>query len=81
MQLRKQNHTVYKTQYHLVWVTRYRRKMLANDGIKRYLATKLKEVKKHIPDIEYKEIGLDKDHIHLHMIIPPKYKVSKVVNT
>ena len=26
-------------------------------------------------------MGIDKDHIHLHMIIPPKYTISKVVET
>jgi len=27
------------------------------------------------------EIGIKKDHIHLYMVIPPKYAVSKVVET
>ncbi len=25
-------------------------------------------------------IGIDKDHLHLHMVIPPKYAVCKVVD-
>lgn len=39
------------------------------------------EVTKYNPDWMYKEIGIDKDHVHLHMVIPPKYNVSKVVET
>jgi len=36
MKLHKQAHTVYKTQYHIVWVTRFRRKWLVK-GIDAYL--------------------------------------------
>jgi len=38
-------------------------------------------VNKYYPDRIYIEMGIDKDHIHLHMIIPPKYAISKVVET
>jgi len=79
MQVRKQNHAVYKTQYHLILVTRYRRKILANKGIESYLKIIFKEVRKHYPDIAYKEIGMDTDHVHLQAVIPPKYAVSKIV--
>ena len=76
--LRKSAHTVYKTQYHIVWVTRYRRKILLK-GVKSYLKVKLQEVCKYYPDWGYSEIGIDCDHVH--MIIPPKYAVSKAVET
>lgn len=80
MRLLKASHSVYRTQYHIVWVTRYRRKIL-NPGVSAYLKTKLQEVRKYYPDWEYIEIGIDQDHIHLHMVIPPKYAVSMVVET
>lgn len=80
VKLRKSAHTLYKTQYHIVWVTRYRRKILLK-GVKKCLSVKLQEIRKYSPDWEYREIGIDKDHIHLHMIIPPKYAVSKAVET
>ena len=50
-------------------------------GVKSYLKIKLQEVKKYYPDWEYVEIGIDVDHVHLHMIIPPKYSVSEAVET
>ncbi|MCK4994387.1 MAG: IS200/IS605 family transposase [Candidatus Omnitrophica bacterium] len=50
-------------------------------GVKSYLKIKLQEVKKYYPDWEYVEIGIDVDHVHLHMIIPPKYSVSEEVET
>ena len=79
MKMRKAAHTVYKTQYHMVWVTRYRRKILLK-GVDSYLEVKLREIRKYYPDWEYKEIGIDKDHVHVYMIIPPKYSVSQVVD-
>ena len=33
------------------------------------------------PDWYFEGIGIDADHVHLHMIIPPKYSISKVVET
>ncbi len=80
VKLHKQAHTVYKTQYHIVFPTRYRRKILVK-GVKQYARVKFQEVRKYYPDWIYKEIGMDVDHVHLHMIIPPKYKVSKAVGT
>lgn len=80
MKLHKQAHTVYKTQYHIVWPTRFRRKFLTS-GIESYLRIKLEEVRKFYPDWYYVEIGIGNDHVHLHMIIPPKYSVSFAVET
>ena len=80
MRLIKSAHSVYRTQYHIVWVTRYRRKIL-NEGVKEYLETKLQESRKYYPDWEYIAIGIAVDHVHIHMVIPPKYAVSKVVET
>ena len=80
MKLHKQAHAIYKTQYHIVWVTRYRRKVL-NKGVQAYLRLKLAEATQYYPDWHYEEIGMEEDHIHLHMIIPPKYSVSFVIET
>jgi putative transposase len=79
MKLLKQAHTVYRTQYHIVWITRYRRKILVS-GIDAYLKILVtKEFREYMPDVWIEEIGIDKDHIHIHVVIPPKYAVSKVV--
>ena len=80
MKLHKEAHTVYKTQFHIVWVTRYRRKILV-EGIDESLRKILKEVRDYHPDWYIEEIGIAKDHVHLHMIIPPKYAPSDVVES
>lgn len=61
-----------------MWVTRYRRKWLTK-GIDAYFRIKLEEVRKYYPDWYFDTIGTDKDHVHLYMIIPPKYSVSHAV--
>jgi putative transposase len=80
MKLYKSVHTVYKTQYHIVWITRYRRKILV-PGVKSYLKIKLQEIRKYYPNWGYIKIGIKPDHIHLYMVIPPKYAVSMVKET
>ena len=78
MRFRKSAHTVYKTQYHVVLVTKYRRKILGK-GVRQYLKVIFQEIRKFRPEVEFIEIGVDRDHVHLHMVIPPKYAVSDVV--
>ena len=80
MKLHKAAHTVYKTQYHIVWVTRFRRKILVQ-GVAAYLRLKVLGVRKYYPDWQYTAIGIEKDHVHVHMVIPPKYSVSFAVET
>ena len=78
MRLIKSAHTIYQTQYHIVIVTRFRREWI-NAGVAAFLKLKIQETTKYFPDWEYVAIGTDQDHVHLHMVIPPKYAVSKVV--
>lgn len=80
MKLHKAAHRVYKTQYHIVWVTRYRRKILVR-GTAESLRLKLQEVWKSNPDWFIDQIGIEADHLHLHMVIPPKDAVASAVRT
>ena len=52
-------------------------------GLGEYLKKAVREVREFHPDwyIEEVGVGIDADHVHLHMVIPPKYSVSKVVET
>ena len=78
MRLIKSAHTVYQTQYHIVIVTRFRRGWI-NEGVAAFLKLKIQETTQYFADWEYVEMGFDEDHFHLHMVIPPRYAVSKVV--
>ena len=79
MEFSKQAHCVYHTRYHLVFCTKYRRKLLKRN-VGAYACTVMKNIERHYPDIRVHEINTDEDHVHLLVSIPPKYSVSKAVN-
>ncbi len=78
MKYRKQSHCVYYCEYHLVFATKYRRKIF-NDGLFAYMLERLKQLKTCYPEIDILKINHDVDHIHLLVVIPPKFSVSQVV--
>lgn len=78
MELIHGSHCVYHCDYHIVIVTKYR-KAIFNEGIFAYFHTKLAEVTDHYPMIRFKTINHDKDHLHMHVSIPPTIAVGKVV--
>jgi len=79
MKYYRQSHVIYNNQYHLVWIPRFRRRIL-NPAIAKYLNLKLEEIHRHYPDLIYLERSIQPDHIHLLLVIPPRMSVSSVVN-
>jgi len=80
MEIRLSGHSAYRTEYHIVWIPKYRRRIL-NPGIKEYIRSMLFKVLKTMPGCEIVECNILQDHIHMVMIIPPNYAVSDVVGT
>lgn len=78
MEYRKQSNCVYGCEYHIVLPTKYRRKIF-NEGSFAFLDKVLLGIRDRYPDIEVLEINHDEDHIHMLVIIPPKYSVGRVV--
>ena len=71
-------HCVYKLTYHLVLVTKYRKKCLSNEMLNR-----LEEiVKKNCADweIDLLELNGEADHIHLLLEMHPNIMPSKFIN-
>ncbi len=75
IEYRRQAYAVYYTVYHLVFVTKYRRKVL-KEGMGKYIQVIFLSIEKQYPEIEILEMNTDEDHIHLMVIIPPKLSVS-----
>lgn len=75
---RRFSHCIFLCNYHIVLVTKYRRKIF-NEGIFAYFGSKLQEIKKHYPQIDILEVNHDKDHIHFLISIPPSMSVGRVV--
>ena len=74
---RKLSHSVYRCEYHLVWVPKYRYQILVAD-----IKPRLKEIIREL--CEWMEVTLIEgaicpDHIHLYVDIPPKHSVSHVM--
>jgi putative transposase len=71
----RQAHAVYHTQYHLVWIPRYRRKILT-PGVSDYLTVMLQRTREWYPDMAIEECSIQPDHVHLLISIPPRMSVS-----
>ena len=75
---RKQSNYVYCCIYHLILPTKYRKKIF-NDGTFAFFKERMREIQDYYPDLWIKEQNHDKDHVHMMIIIPPKYSVGKIV--
>jgi putative transposase len=79
MQFRKSSHSIYKTEYHLVWIPRYRRKIFVT-GVKEYAEVILKNIPNLEPDIEVVKLNVQLDHVHMVIVVPPRVAVAQVVS-
>ena len=75
---RSHHHTVYSLQYHLVLVTKYRRKCL-NEKIRDSLKEKFLHLCRKW-EIELSEFGGEDDHVHLLLDCHPSLEIGKLVN-
>ncbi|HJW28906.1 MAG TPA: IS200/IS605 family transposase [Saprospiraceae bacterium] len=78
MENRLSGHSVYRTEYHVVWIPKYRRRILST-GVREYLKKLWPKILRGIPGVEMIEENIQVDHIHAVVIIPPKYSVSDVI--
>ena len=78
MEYRKLSHSVYYCRYHIVLVSKYRRRIF-NEGIFAYFKIKLEEIRKHYPLLEVEEVNQDADHVHLLLSVPPTMSVGNAV--
>lgn len=71
---RKLTHVVYQCTYHIVWVPKYRYRVLT--GAVKDLVEHDIRVLCQWKDIEVLELNVQSDHVHLICSIPPKLSVS-----
>jgi putative transposase len=74
---RKGSQTIYSLKYHLVWITKYRKKVLTGST-----AERVRELIRQIckaNDVEILKGHVSKDHIRLFVSVPPQISVSKLV--
>ena len=76
---KKGQHSVYLNSYHIVFATKYRKKIIG-----RILEKELHQIYSEIAaqrpyNIELVGVGIETDHIHILISIPPSVSVSKIV--
>ena len=79
MELKRNSNAVYLLNYHLILITKYRKKVFVNDTI----VERTKEIMRNITkdfecDIINQECG--EDHIHLMISTKPTTELTKMVN-
>ena len=78
MEYQRLSHCVYHCEYHVILVSKYRKKIF-NEGIFAYFEIKLKEVGEYYPLIYISTVNHDKDHIHMMVSVPPTMAVGSAV--
>ena len=78
MEAIKSGHSVYRLQYHIGWGCKYRRQIL-KPGVTEYFRRVLPKLLRSMPGVIVETIGFDRDHLHMIMVIPPKYSISNVM--
>lgn len=78
MEIRLSSHGAYHHQYHIVWIPKYRKKILKG-SLKKFVESHLFDIQEYHPDVEIEKYSIQADHIHLVIIVPPRYSVSGIV--
>jgi putative transposase len=71
------SHSKWECKYHVVWIPKYRRKVLYGQ-LRKELGAVLHELARQ-KESRILEGHLQPDHVHMLISIPPKYAVSQVV--
>jgi putative transposase len=77
MNFKTNSNVVYNCQYHVIWCSKYRRKVLVGD-----VENRLKEILYQVAvdvQCEIEEMETDKDHVHLLISCDPQFGIHKVV--
>lgn len=72
-------HTTHRLKYHLVWVPKFRRRLLIGP-----LAARLYDLLRECAEVNdwtIDELNIQKDHVHMLIQLPPSASVSAAVKT
>ncbi len=78
MGIHRSSHAVWECQYHLVWSTKYRKKIFVEDELRDACKDRLMEIADQY-GMNITAIELDVDHIHLSIEVPPQKSVGSAV--
>ena len=72
------SHGAYHLQYHIVWVAKYRRRIL-KPALEETLRKLIPHLLRSKPGCRLETIGFDQDHLHMVMTIPPTYAIAPLM--
>ena len=76
MSFRRSSHAVFECQYHVIWVTKYRKRVMTLPHEREYCEQVLRRTA-----LEYGmnvlAVEIDADHVHLYLEIPPQRAVGR----
>jgi putative transposase len=80
MSLKRTSHSVYETNYYIVWCPKYRRDILKSEEIrKRAIVVICEGCREYGFDAEEIEVSID--HVHVILSFPPSRSIGQVVGT
>ncbi len=74
---RTTSHTKFDNKYHLVWITKYRKKVLKGE-----VAIRIRDIIRQTCEkfgVDIIRGNVSSDHIHIFVSIPPQYSVSRII--
>ena len=74
---RKLSHVVFKCDYHIVWVPKYRYRVLVGE-LGKLVSQDIVVLSERLA-CEVIELNVQSDHIHLVISVPPKVSISKLM--
>ncbi len=78
MPLTRSSHAIFECQYHVIWVTKYRRRVMTLEHEREYCERVLRRVATEY-GMEILMIEVDQDHVHIQISIPPQKSVGKSI--
>ncbi|MHC1631453.1 MAG: IS200/IS605 family transposase [Methanotrichaceae archaeon] len=76
--MKKTRYAHYNINYHLVWIPKYRKRILVGT-IKEDLEIAIHEIADKM-EVEIESLEVQSDHIHLFLSSPPRYAPAKLIN-
>ena len=74
----RSSHSVYDCRYHIVWVTKYRKRVLMRPHQREECEKLLRRAAEEY-GMEILTLEVDIDHVHVYMQIPPQRSVGRAV--
>ena len=78
MSFHRSSHSVFECQYHVVWATKYRKRVMTLPHEREYCEQVLRRAATEY-GMNIQSIEVDEDHAHLYIEIPPQRSVGRGV--